>query len=93
MEQNKHKTEVQFYVATYEALEEDEQPFKEVVAVFKDESFIQSDGLYYNCYVNLGQHSNCSQSFLAQKARKATKKEYQELFNELTNIGYNLELV
>ena len=88
------KTNVQFYVATYEALEGDEQPFTEVLAVFVDEWELQDDELLYTCYVHNGQHSICSQSFLAEKARKATEIEYKELFDELEkSVGYNLNIV
>ena len=92
MEKDKHKTNVQFYVATYEAIEEDEQPFKEVLAVFVDEAEGIKD--LFSCYAHLGQHSICSQSFLEEKCKKATKEQYQELFNELENqVGYNLKVI
>lgn len=88
------KTNVKFYVATYEALEKDEQPFTEVLAVFVDEWQLQDDELLYDCYVHLGQHTICSQDFLREKCKKATEIEYKELFNELTNsVGYNLNVL
>jgi len=87
-------TNVEFYVATYEALELDEQSTKEVIAVFIDEWELQDDELLYSCYVHNGQHSICSQSFLAENCRKAKEIEYKDLFNELTNsVGYNLNIV
>ena len=93
MELDKHKTKVEFYIATYEAIEDDEQPFKEVLAVFVDEVEAVVHGeKHFSCYSHLGQHSTCSQSFLAQKCKKARENEYKELFNELTQIGYNLKL-
>ena len=94
MKTDKHKTNASFYIATYEAIEDDEQPFKEVLAVFVNESFTQKDGVYFNCYTHLGGHSNCTNSFLRENCKKATETEYKELFNELTNIvGYNLKVV
>lgn len=91
MIQDTEKTNVQFYIATYEALEDDEQPFTEVLAVFTDE--LGNSG-NYSCYSAIGQHSICSQSFLAENCRKATETEYKELFNELTNsVGYNLNVL
>ena len=92
MELDKHKTKVEFYIATYEAIEDDEQPFKEVLAVFVDEWQLQEDKMYYDCYVHLGQHSTCSESFLRKNCKKATKTQYKELFEELTKIGYNLKI-
>lgn len=93
MEKDKHKTNVQFYVATYEAIEEDEQPFKEVLAVFIDKGTKTHEDTLFDCYAHLGQHSICAESFLAEKCKKATKKQYQELFNELTSLNYNLEVL
>ena len=91
------ETNVSFYLATYEANELDEQPYKEVIAVFVDEEENNRYGdndKHFSCYAHLGQHSTCSQSFLAQNCRKATEKEYKELFNELTNsVGYNLNVI
>ena len=98
MIQDTEKTNVQFYLATYDANESDEQPYKEVIAVFTD---TKQDIVYngnnddgFECYAHLGQHSTCSKSFLREICRKATKEEYQDLFNELTNnVGYNLNIL
>lgn len=87
-----HKTNVAFFMATYQPIEADEQPFKEVIAVFVPD--VLSNMEEFECYVHLGQHSTCSQSFLRENCRKATEKEYKELFNELENqVGYNLNVV
>lgn len=87
-------TNVEFYVATYEANESDEQPFKEVVAVFVDEKLVTDKDTMFDCYAHLGQHSICSQSFLRENCRKANETEYENLFNELENVvGYNLKIV
>lgn len=95
MTQDTEKTNVSFYLATYDANESDEQPYREVIAVFVDEIQAVVNGeKHLGCYARLGQHSTCSESFLAEKCRKATKEEYQDLFNELTNsVGYNLNIV
>ena len=91
MIQDTEKTNVQFYIATYEALEGDEQPYSEVLAVFADE--LGNSG-NYSCYSAIGQHSICSSSFLAENCRKASEIEYKELFNELEkSVGYNLNIV
>jgi hypothetical protein len=96
MEKDKHTTNVSFYLATYAPMEADEQHTKEVLAVFfsKYEPYEINNDIFYTCYAHNGQHSICSQSFLAQKCKKITEKEqYQELFNELESIGYKLNVV
>jgi hypothetical protein len=97
MVQDTETTNVAFYIASYPADEVDEQPFTEVLAVFVDEKIdydLVSKEIYLNCYSHVGQHSICSQSFLRENCRKATKEEYQELFNELENsVGYKLKVV
>ena len=88
------KTNVEFYIATYEANELDEQPYKEVIAVFVDEIEAVVNGeKYFTSYAHLGQHSTCSQSFLAEKCRKATEEEYKDLKTELESIGYNINII
>ena len=88
-------TRVEFYMATYQPYEGDEQPYKEVLAVFVDDvEEVVNGEKHLGCYAHLGQHSTCAESFLAENCRKATKGEYQELFNELTFlVGYNLEVI
>ena len=88
------ETNVSFYLATYEANELDEQPYKEVIAVFVDEIEAVVNGeKYFTSYAHLGQHSTCSQSFLAEKCRKATEEEYKDLKTELESIGYNINII
>lgn len=94
MIQDTEKTNVQFYLATYDANESDEQSYKEVIAVFVDEKIKGTREIIFECYAHLGQHSTCSKSFLAEKCRKINKKEdYQELKAELELIGYNLNIL
>jgi len=97
MIQDTEITNVAFYIASYPADEVDEQPFTEVLAVFVDEKIdydLVSKEIYFSCYSHVGQHSICSQSFIAENCRKATQEEYQELFNELENlVGYKLKVV
>jgi hypothetical protein len=90
MVQDTETTNVAFYIASYSA------DFTEVLAVFVDEIETNKpkDDVYFSCYAHLGQHSTCSQSFIAENCRKATQEEYQELFNELENsVGYKLKVV
>ena len=87
------KTEVTFYVATYEPNDNGE-PYIEVIAVFVGESLVTDKDTMFDCYAHLGQHSICSQSFIAENCRKANETEYKDLFNELENVvGYNLKIV
>jgi hypothetical protein len=45
------------------------------------------------CYSHIGQHSACSEEY-AKESRPATKEEYKDLFEELTNsVGYNLNII
>lgn len=88
------KTEVTFYVATYEP-NDNEEPYTEVIAVFVNEIEAVVNGeKHFSSYAHLGQHSICSQSFIAENCRKANETEYKDLFNELENsVGYNLKIV
>lgn len=96
MIQDTEFTNVEFYVTTYEALEEDEQPYKEVLAVFVDERWLDEDFEVnsFDCYTHNGQHNTCSLNFLREKCKKATEKEYSDLYNELEkSVGYNLNVI
>ena len=63
---------------------------REVTAVFVDTGNFRMK----ECYAHMGQHSTCGVDWIADTTRPATKKEYQELFNELENaVGYNLEVL
>lgn len=87
------KTEVTFYVATYEP-NDNEEPYTEVIAVFVDTKSGRLNNITFDSYAHLGQHSICSQSFIAENCRKANKTEYKDLFNELEDsVGYNLKIV
>ena len=104
MIQDTEKTNVQFYVATYDPTDFRET-FEEVIAVF-DEKYYSEDNIGYGRvtkedvdntfvgYVHLGQHTAVSNYFLAEKCRKATEEEYKDLKAELENsVGYNLNIV
>ena len=103
MIQDIEKTNVEFYVATYDPTEESET-FGEVIAVF-DEKYYSKANIGYGGltkedventfvgYVHLGQHTAVSNSFLAEKCRKATEEEYKDLKTELESIGYNLNII
>jgi len=59
----------------------------EVTAVFIDENTEFPD-----CYAHIGQHSICCKEWIDEQ-KKATKKQYQPLLQELKNIGYNVEIL
>ena len=106
MTQDTQTTNVKFYLATYEPNESDEQATKEVVAVFVDEKYYSEDNIGYGRvtkedvdntfvgYAKLGQHCAVSNSFLRENCKEITDQEvYLELYNELLNLGYNLNVV
>ena len=106
MTQDTETTKVKFYMATYEPYEADENSTKEVLAVFVDEKYYSEDNIGYGgvtkedventlvCYATIGQHSSVSNSFLAENCKEITDQEvYVELYNELLNLGYDLEVV
>lgn len=46
----------------------------------------------FTCYSHIGQHSACHPNY-AKESREVTLVECLDLFNELQNIGYKLELI
>lgn len=56
--------------------------YNEVTAVFLD---ILTD--YYDCYSHIGQHGQCCLEWIKEQ-KKATKKQYLPLLEELKKIGY-----
>lgn len=42
-------------------------------------------------YMHIGQHSACS-PLIVNETKLATPQDYQGLYNELTSLGYNLEI-
>lgn len=81
MKKDLEKTQVTFY-------KEDNSIF----AYFPNEEF----DLHGNktCYAHIGQHSACSPDYITEmQLVKASKEEYQGLFDELESLGYNLEVL
>lgn len=77
-----YKTKVKFY-----------KEFESVLAVFPE----LNEGNGYRtdlklCYSHNGQHSTAAIEY-TKKLKKAKPSEYKELANELTKIGYYLEIV
>ena len=61
---------------------------KEIIALFPDD--VTGKNLI-NSYQHIGQHGSASKSLL--RCKRATKEQYQDLYQELTDIGYNLEII
>ena len=66
--------------------------FDDVIAIFPE---IIADDLSYHCqsYEHFGQHGACNPIRVVYNSRPATEKERQPLLQELTKIGYDLEIV
>ena len=60
----------------------------DITAVFIDD---KSYFPYLGCYAHIGQHSVCSPGWLLRETKPA--KKYNDLLNELEEIGYNVEVV
>lgn len=61
----------------------------DIIALFPD---IEADihGRLCQSYEYVGQHGAADYNRVIQCTRPATKSEYNDLFDELTEIGYNL---
>lgn len=72
------KTKVEFYY---------EKDFKDVFVFFPLER-MDSYG-HFMSYAHIGQHSACHVDYV-KECKKAIKKDYLPLYNELIQIGYQL---
>ncbi len=77
MPKDNHKTKTIFRVF----------PDGSVIAIFPE---IKSAKDYIGSYQHIGQHGDCSLE-LIEELKPATKEEYIDLLEELTNMGYNIE--
>ena len=64
---------------------------KSILAVFPYD--ISDEKGNCTCYAHLGQHSGMSWLYLRDTKPAKDKKEYTDLFRELTSIGYNLNVI
>lgn len=64
-------------------------PGGEILALFPE---VPADMNGFECssFMHTGQHSGASYYHCIQRTKKAKKEEYQELFDELVDYGYNL---
>lgn len=44
-------------------------------------------------YASVGQHSAADYNHCMKKTKAASEQQYKDLYNELTQIGYNLKVV
>lgn len=62
----------------------------EIIALFPYEF---ETGNYISSYMHVGQHSGADYYGILKDTRPAIETEYKPLFNELVNIGYDLEII
>jgi len=87
-ENNTMKTKVIFKIATFPPFEADEQPIKELIALFPE---IPENNNCILSYAHIGQHSQAHKDFL--NSPNAHFNKYIDLYFELTNsVGYDLEV-
>lgn len=63
----------------------------EVFAYFPNDEYHTYPSKTRVSYAHIGQHSACS-AYYARNCRLASEAEYNELKNELTALGYNLDV-
>jgi hypothetical protein len=54
---------------------------------------ISDDKGNVTCYAHVGQHSGACWDYLLFRTKPAKANEYNELFEELESLGYNLKVV
>lgn len=62
----------------------------EIIALFPYEFW---HDFYVSSYMHVGQHSGADYYGILKDTKLATETEYKPLFNELANIGYDLEII
>jgi len=62
------------------------------VIAFFPEIATDTKGYYCQSYMHVGQHSAANPG-LTNQTTPASEEDYQGLFDELTKIGYNLEVI
>jgi hypothetical protein len=63
----------------------------EIIALFPHE-YWDDDKKECASYMHIGQHSGADYRFVLNKTVPATREEYKELYDELTQRGYNLQV-
>lgn len=76
------KTKVRFYV----------EKEGSILAVFPYERYNDANPQLRVCYAHVGQHSSASKGYYS-RLPKASKEQYKPLSDELTSLGYELEIL
>lgn len=64
----------------------------DIIAIFPEE--IGTNSPYHcNSYMTIGQHSACDPVGTIEITKSAKESEYKDLARELTNLGYNLQII
>ncbi len=61
-----------------------------IIALFP---YVDAGNGYCNSYEHVGQHGGASYSGVFSQTTPATPDEYKDLAEELTSLGYNLEIM
>ena len=65
----------------------------EIIALFpNDYYYSEEDKDTISSYMHIGQHSGASYTHVIKTTKPALEDEYKDLYNELLNIGYNLNV-
>jgi hypothetical protein len=64
----------------------------QIIAIFPEELGTYSP-YTSSSYMSIGQHSSCDPVSLISVTKLAKKSEYKDLARELTNLGYNLQII
>jgi hypothetical protein len=83
MEKDTEKTDVRFLIHPNAP--------DEVYAYFPYEKY-DAEGKYRMCYAHLGQHSGCDPDY-AKESIPALPEQYDELYKELGDVGYTLNVL
>lgn len=63
----------------------------QIIALFPHEDW-NLEGNECASYMHIGQHSGCEYQFVLMRTVPASREEYKELYDELTERGYNLQV-
>ena len=63
-----------------------------IIAIFPEENYYAYDSPTKSSYMHVGQHGACDISLLHSETEYPLPIEYQSLADELTSIGYNLDI-
>jgi hypothetical protein len=85
MEKHTHTTDVIFRKFT------DTRNYAEVIAIMPHEVCDTTGGV--TSYMHVGQHGACDYNELLKITKLATTSESIDLFNELKNLGYDLNVI